>query len=93
MALYAAAGTAAPENGIYMCNIDGTSLVKIGDYGTKATWGVTIDYKNNKLFWGYKISNSDPDGKIIRSNLDGSSPEDWLTGVSPHAMTIVQIKL
>ncbi|MCX6246724.1 MAG: PKD domain-containing protein [Bacteroidetes bacterium] len=93
MALYAAAGTVATENGIYMCNIDGTNVVKIGDYGTKATWGVTIDLQNNKLFWGFKISNSGPDGKIIRANLDGSNQEDWLTGVSPHAMTIAQIKL
>ena len=93
MALYAAAGTVAPENGIYMCNIDGTNIVKIGDYGSKATWGVTIGYQHNKLFWGVKNSNSNPDGKIIRANLDGSNPEDWITGVSPHAMTIVQIKL
>ena len=93
MALYAAAGTVAPENGIYMCNIDGTSITKIGDYGAKATWGVAIDYKRNKLFWSYKMSNSDPDGKIIRANMDGSNPEDWVTGVSPHAMTVVWIKL
>ena len=93
MALYAAAGTVATENGIYMCNMDGTNIAKIGDYGTKATWGVTLDAKKNKIFWGVKNSNADPDGKIIRANLDGSNPEDWITGVSPHAMTIVQIKL
>jgi PKD repeat protein len=93
LVLYGSAGTVAPENGVFMCNIDGTSLTKIGDFGAKATWGITIDEKRNKLIWGYKISNSLPDGKIIRANLDGSSPEDWITGVSPHAMTVVWIKL
>jgi len=93
LVLYGSAGTVAPENGIFMCNLDGTALTKIGDYGSRATWGITIDYKRNKLFWGYKISNANPDGKIIRANMDGSNPEDWLTGVSPHAMTVVWIKL
>ncbi len=93
LVLYASAGTVAAENGIYMCNLDGTSLTKIGDYGAKATWGITMDAKRDKLFWGYKISNAAPDGKIIRANLDGSNPEDWLTGVSPHAMQVVWIKL
>jgi PKD repeat protein len=90
---YAAPGTAMPENGIYMSNIDGTQISKIGDYGSKATWGIAIDYTREKLFWSYKISNSDPDGKIIRSNLDGSGQEDWLTSVSPHAMQVAWIKL
>ncbi|MEI7980884.1 MAG: PKD domain-containing protein [Bacteroidota bacterium] len=93
LVLYGSTGTVAPENGVFMCNLDGTSLTKIGDFGTKATWGITLDNKRNKLFWGYKVSNSAPDGKIIRANLDGSSPEDWLTGVSPHAMQVVWIKL
>jgi len=93
LVLYGSAGTVAPENGVFMCNLDGTSFTKIGDYGTKATWGITLDTKRNKLFWGYKISNSSPDGKIIRANLDGSAPEDWITGVSPHAMQVVWIKL
>jgi DNA-binding beta-propeller fold protein YncE len=92
-ACYAADGTVAPENGIYMCNMDGSNFIKIGDIGAKATWGVALDTKANKLFWSYKISNSDPDGKIIRANLDGTGQEDWLTGVSPHAMTIALIKL
>jgi DNA-binding beta-propeller fold protein YncE len=93
LVLYAATGTVATENGVYLCNIDGTSLTKIGDYGAKATWGITLDEKRNKIIWGFKESNSAPDGKIIRANLDGSGPEDWITGVSPHAMTVVWIKL
>jgi DNA-binding beta-propeller fold protein YncE len=82
-----------PEDGIYMCNLDGSSLTKIGDYGSKATWGIGVDNKNNKIFWSYKISNADPDGKIIRANLNGSGAEDWITGVSPHAIQVVFIKL
>ncbi|MCX6267371.1 MAG: PKD domain-containing protein [Bacteroidetes bacterium] len=93
LVLYAAAGTVAPENGVYMCNIDGTSLTKIGDYGTKATWGIALDTKLDKLFWGIKNSNSDIDGKIVRANLDGTGVEDFITKVSPHAMTVTWIKL
>ena len=90
---YAAEGTAMPENGIYMSNLDRTQLSKIGEYGSKATWGIAIDNKRNKLFWGVKNSNSNPDGKIVRSNLDGSGLEDFVTNVSPHAMQIAWIKL
>jgi len=93
MAVYGVDGTAVTENAIYMCNTDGTALSKIGDFGSKATWGMTIDHELGKLFWGYKISNSAPDGKIVRANLDGSGVEDYITGVSPHAMQIVWIKL
>lgn len=88
---YAAPETVMPENGIYMCNTDGTQLTKIGDYGIKATWGITIDHERGKLFWGCKFSNANPDGKIIRANLDGSDQEDWITGISPHAMQVVWI--
>jgi hypothetical protein len=93
MAVYATDGTAITENGIYMSNYDGSNLTKIGDFGAKATWGIAIDNVRNKLFWGYKISNSGQDGKIIRSNLDGSGQEDWIINVSPHAMQVVWIKL
>ena len=76
-----------------MFNMDASSLSMIGEYGGKATWGVAIDFTNSKLFWGFKESNSDPDGKFIRSNLDGSSVEDWVVGVSPHAITVAWVKL
>lgn len=93
LAIYGDSATPISENGIYVCNLDGSALTKIGDYGSKATWGIAIDHKREKLFWGYKISNSMPDGKIVRSNLDGSGVEDWLTGVSPHAVHVAWIKL
>ena len=93
MAVYGSAGTAVEENGIFMCNLDGSSLSKIGDYGAKATWGVAVDKLRGKLFWSFKNTNSDPDGKIVRSNLDGTGAEDWLTGISPHAMKIVWVEL
>lgn len=93
MAVYDVAGTAITERGIYMCNLDGSAISKIGEFGSKATWGIAMDNELGKLFWGYKISNSAPDGKIIRANLDGSDVEDFVTGVSPHAMQIVWIKL
>ena len=82
-----------PEDGVYMCILDGRGLTKLGEWGSKACWGIGVDNVNNKLFWSYKVSNSDPDGKIIRSNLDGSAQEDWITGISPHAITVTFIKL
>jgi hypothetical protein len=93
LAIYGSAGTPVTVNGIYSCNLDGSGLTKIADFGTKATWGVAMDHTRNKLFWGYKISNSAPDGKIIRANMDGSGQEDWITGVSPHAMEVDWINL
>lgn len=93
MAIFGVAGTPVTENGIYVCNNDGTAISKIGEFGSKATWGLTIDHELGKLFWGYKISNSAPDGKIIRANLDGTGQEDYITDLSPHSMEIVWIRL
>jgi len=90
---YAEDGTTITQNGIYMCNLDGSQFSKIGDYGTKATWGIALDSKRNKLFWGVKNHNTTANGKIIRSNLDGTGQEDWMKSVNPNAMQAVWIKL
>jgi len=90
---YAETGTSITENGIYMCNLDGTQFSKIGDYGDRATWGIGIDTKRDKLFWSFKNDKVKPDGKIIRANLDGSGQEDWVKNVNPNAMQVVWIKL
>jgi hypothetical protein len=93
IAAYNDYGPTMPDLAIYSCNVDGTSVSKIGDLGTKATWGIAIDNKRNKVFWGYKISNTAPDGKIIRANLDGTGAEDWIKNTNPQAMQAVWIKL
>lgn len=93
MAIYASEGTPVEDFGIYMCNLDGSGISKIGDYGDKATWGVAIDVERGKLFWSYKMSNTGTDGKIIRSNLDGTGQEDWITGINPNAIHVAWIKL
>jgi PKD repeat protein len=93
LVVYAGNGTDIIDRGIYMCNIDGTSCSLIGDFGAKATWGIAIDHERGKLFWGYKMSNADPDGKIIRSNLDGSQQEDWIININPVALDIAWVKL
>lgn len=93
MTVYGVDGSAITDNGLYSCNTDGSGLAKIGDFGSKASWGIAIDHQRNKLLWGFKNSNAAPDGKIMRSNLDGSGQEDWLTGISPHAMYIGWVKL
>lgn len=93
LAGYASAGTQIEEFGIYSCKLDGSNLVKIGEYGEKATWGVALDPKANKLFWSFKNSNSDPNGKIVRANLDGTEAEDFIIDVNPVAMTVAWVKL
>jgi PKD repeat protein len=93
IAAYNDYGPTMPDMAIYSCNIDGTSVSKIGDLGSKATWGIAIDSKSQKLFWGVKNHNTTANGKIIRSNLDGTGQEDWITDVNPNAMQAVWIKL
>lgn len=93
LAGYASEGTLIEDFGIYTCKLDGTNLVKIGDYGLKATWGVTVDTKRSKVYWAIKNSNNDPDGKIVRSNYDGTGLEDVVIDTNPVAMTIGWVKL
>jgi hypothetical protein len=93
LAIYPPSGIPMTDYGIFICNLDGSGLAKIADYGAKATWGVAIDHKRGKLFWSVKMSNTGADGKIIRSNLDGTAQEDWVTGVNPNAMCVAWIKL
>lgn len=93
IAAYNDFGPTMPDLAIYSCNYDGTGVSKIGDCGTKATWGIAIDNKRGKVFWGVKNHNTTANGKIVRANLDGTGQEDWITSVNPNAMQAVWIKL
>lgn len=46
-------------------------------------WGLALDVEAGYLYWSDKALD-----KIVRSNLDGSNPIDWITGVDPHAIAI-----
>jgi hypothetical protein len=52
-----------------------------------------MDPKRSKVYWAVKNSNNDPDGKIVRSNFDGTGLEDVVIDTNPVAMTIGWVKL
>jgi len=73
-------------DGLYMADLDGSNLTVInGDLGGETTfvWGMALDEDAGYLYVSDKISEL-----ILRSNLDGSSSESWITGIYPHAMAI-----
>jgi len=90
---YGVAGSSLTEDGVYLSDMNGSGISKIGVFGTKASWGIAQNPDNNSIYWGYRISNTAADGKIIRASADGSGPTDWLTGINPCAITIAKVKL
>jgi sugar lactone lactonase YvrE len=73
-------------NGLYMSNLDGSNLTVInGDLGGETTfvWGMALDEDAGYLYVSDKITEV-----ILRSQLDGSGSENWVSGIYPHAMAI-----
>ncbi len=73
-------------DGLYMANLDGSDLTLINpDLGGESTfvWGMALDEDAGHLYVADKITNA-----ILRSKLDGSESESWVTEVYPHAMAI-----
>ena len=73
-------------DGLYMANLDGSDLTLInGDLGGETTfvWGMAVDEDAGYLYVSDKITEV-----ILRSQLDGSASESWVTDVYPHAMAI-----
>jgi len=72
------------DKGICMANLDGSDEVIIAPEMIEIfCWGMAIDIDAGKLYWSDKTN-----GKIVRSNLDGSEKEDFVTGCNPYAMEI-----
>jgi PKD repeat protein len=63
------------ENGLFMANLDGTTVVQIAETDSYI-YGIIIDYKHNKLLWSERDA-----GAISRANLDGSEKEELKSGV------------
>jgi DNA-binding beta-propeller fold protein YncE len=68
---------------IKSANLDGSGISTISTGISKVVFGIAHDPEGNKIYWGDRTP-----GKIMRSNLDGSSVETWYqsTGSSPRGL-------
>lgn len=77
------------QKAVYRCDLDGSNTGLMGSFsGDYGVYGIAVDPDGGKLYWGLINTRSEPDGIIMRSNLDGSEREDWVTGVNPYALAI-----
>ncbi|MCX6270645.1 MAG: T9SS type A sorting domain-containing protein [Bacteroidetes bacterium] len=93
MAVTGATGTNFPTDGIYACNLDGTSPAPIAPYGTLPTRQVVYEPVSQKVFYGVKNSAAATDGKIVRCDWDGSNSTDIVTGINPNGLALDKIRL
>jgi PKD repeat protein len=70
-------------------NLDGSGISTISTGVSKVVFGIGYDHYANKIYWGDRTP-----GKIMRSNLDGSSVETWYqsSGSSPRGIEFGQKK-
>lgn len=66
------ANDSTPNGKIWKVGIDGKNAVTIAS-GIQDPYGIAIDSKNKKIYWG------DDNGNVTRSNLDGTSKENIVT--------------
>lgn len=70
--------------GVFSANLDGSEVTNIyGALDQIFVWGIAVDPEGEKVYVSDKENL-----KIIRMDLDGSNPEDWITGIEPYAMFI-----
>jgi DNA-binding beta-propeller fold protein YncE len=63
------ANDSTPDGKIWKADLDGGNAVVIAS-GIQDPYGIAIDSKNNKIYWG------DDNGNVSRCDLDGSDKED-----------------
>ncbi|HEY5748504.1 MAG TPA: PKD domain-containing protein [Chryseolinea sp.] len=65
-------------------NLDGTGIATLATAISRLVYGLGYDADGEKIYWVDRDNN-----KIMRANLDGSSPETWLnTAGSPQGIAI-----
>jgi DNA-binding beta-propeller fold protein YncE len=72
------------EGKIWSINPDGTEPKALVS-GLLEPWGLAVDSKNSKIYWG------DDNGKVSRSNLDGSSVEAGIFTVDGGGIRAIAI--
>lgn len=72
------------EGGVFSANLDGTGITNINNSLNQIfVWGIAVNPQEGKVYVSDKTNK-----RIIRMNLDGSQPENWITNVNPYAMYI-----
>jgi hypothetical protein len=72
------------DKGICMANLDGSDETIIApEMADIYCWGLAIDHDAGKIYWSDKTN-----GNIMRSNLDGSEKEIFISGCNPYAIAI-----
>lgn len=66
-------------------NLDGTGIATIATGITRLVYGLAYEPEEGKIYWVDRNN-----GKIMRANLDGSSPEAWYTdeNIGPRGISI-----
>ena len=62
-------------------DLDGSNIEDLYVVGANLNpGGIALDLAEGKIYWGQAVSTSPHVGKIMRMNLNGTSPEDVITG-------------
>jgi sugar lactone lactonase YvrE len=75
-----------PNGRIWKMNLDSTDAIAIVS-GLLNPFGMALDTKNNKVYWG------DENGNVSRCNLDGSSVETGIVNIEEGAVRAVALDL
>jgi DNA-binding beta-propeller fold protein YncE len=71
--------------GVFMADLDGSNIANINSYfNNKFCWGIAVDPDGGHVY----VPDRYDDGIIVRTGLDGSNPENWITGVNAYSMAI-----
>jgi hypothetical protein len=72
------------DKGICKANFDGSDEMIIApEMADIYCWGLAIDHDAGKIYWSDKTN-----GNIMRSNLDGSDKEVFISNCNPYAIAI-----
>jgi DNA-binding beta-propeller fold protein YncE len=75
-----------PNGKIWKMNLDSSDAVAIVS-GLLNPFGIALDTKNNKIYWG------DENGNVSRCNLDGSSVETGIVNIDGGAIRALALDL
>lgn len=64
-------------------NLDGSGVATVATGISRVVYGIAYDKGENKIYWVDRNKS-----KIMRANLDGTSPQTWYDGMSARGLVI-----